>query len=79
MHRNLDRRIEVLVRLESAEHISRIQSLLDLHMSAKASTWILASDGHWDRQVVAQGKPVDVHDTLMHDTMERNKLGRARP
>jgi len=79
MHRNLDRRIEVLVRLESSQHIARIQALLDLHMSAKASTWILASDGHWDRQVVAQGKPVDVHDTLMHDTMERNKLGRARP
>ena len=78
MHRNLDRRIEVLVRLENSEHIARIQALLDLHMSPIASTWILANDGHWDRQVVAGKASIDVQDTLMRDAGERNKAGRVR-
>ena len=77
MHRNLDRRIEVLVRLESPAHITRIQALFDLHMSPTASTWILANDGHWNRQVVESKSSIDVQDTLMHDSGERNKAGRA--
>ena len=78
MRRNLDRRIEVLVRLVSPEHIDRINSIVDLHMSPTASSWILESDGHWDRQVVTDGSPIDVQDALMRDAGERNKAGRTR-
>lgn len=78
MRRNLDRRIEVLVRLVSPEHITRINAIINLHMSDTASSWILESDGHWDRQIVTDGLPIDVQDTLMHEAGERNKAGRTR-
>jgi polyphosphate kinase len=78
MRRNLDRRIEVLVRLVSPEHIEEVNSIIDLHMSPIASSWSLESDGRWDRQVVADGALIDVQDTLMRDAVERNKAGRTQ-
>ena len=49
MHRNLDRRVEVLVRVPSAEHVAEIEALLDLAFDADTSAWILGSDGTWSR------------------------------
>lgn len=78
MHRNLDRRVEVLVRLEADEHIARINRLFDLHMSDTASTWYLTSEGHWDRQV-SHGEPLfDVQNTMMKEAEVRNKNGAPR-
>ena len=48
MHRNLDRRVEVLVRVTDTEHRSRLRSLLDLAV-ADASAWALRADGSWTR------------------------------
>ena len=49
MHRNLDRRIEVLVRLPDAASIESIGDLLDLAFAPDTSAWVLASDGSWAR------------------------------
>ncbi|CAN5327295.1 RNA degradosome polyphosphate kinase [soil metagenome] len=49
MHRNLDRRVEVLVRLPHAESISSIGALLDVAFDADTLAWELASDGTWSR------------------------------
>ena len=78
MRRNLDRRIEVLVRLVSPEHIEEVNTIIDLHMSPIASSWSLESDGRWDRQVVTDGALIDVQDTLMRDAVERNKAGQTQ-
>lgn len=48
MHRNLDRRVEVLVRLPSALG-TRVESLLDLAFDADTNAWELDADGVWNR------------------------------
>ncbi|CAN5569179.1 RNA degradosome polyphosphate kinase [soil metagenome] len=49
MHRNLDRRVEVLVRLPHEESITAISKLLDRAFAPDTSAWELASDGSWSR------------------------------
>jgi polyphosphate kinase len=49
MHRNLDRRVEVLVRLPGDESRAAIGDLLDLAFDADTDAWELASDGAWVR------------------------------
>jgi len=49
MHRNLDRRVEVLVRLPSAELARLSDELLDLAFDAGTCAWLLRADGEWVR------------------------------
>ncbi len=50
MRRNLDRRVEALVKVTSAQHRSYIADLLDRAFSDGTDTWWLTSDGRWLRQ-----------------------------
>ncbi|MDN3241878.1 RNA degradosome polyphosphate kinase [Glycomyces tritici] len=50
MHRNLDRRVEVLVRVEGDAHRAQLTSLLDRGMDADIRTWRLGPLGLWTRQ-----------------------------
>ena len=45
MHRNLDRRVETLVRLETPEHVSEVANLFDLAFDPGTSGWDLNPDG----------------------------------
>jgi polyphosphate kinase len=69
MHRNLDRRVEALVRLSQPDQIREMNALFELAMSDEASTWHLEADGTWVRhQYSADGKPlIDVQDKTMAD------------
>jgi polyphosphate kinase len=49
MHRNLDRRVEVLVRLPGDENVGAIARLLDLAFDPATNAWVLGSDGDWVR------------------------------
>ena len=49
MHRNLDRRVEVLVRLPGEENVAAIAGLLDLALDTNTRAWVLGSDGDWHR------------------------------
>lgn len=73
MHRNLDRRIEALVRLTDPDHIRMITELFDLGMSDDSATWHLESDGTWTRHHVnEQGEAlIDVHNEVMRRTAAR--------
>ena len=51
MHRNLDRRVEALVRIESEKHKARLQGILDDSMSDQYSTWKLTDDNQWHRNI----------------------------
>jgi len=78
MHRNLDRRVEVLVKLEADDHLARISRIFDLHMSESASSWILTSEGHWTRHT-SDGEPLmDVQNTMMEEAEVRNRNGVQR-
>ncbi len=67
MHRNLDRRIEVLVRLGSPKHVAGLGTLLGLAFDEGTSTWHLGPDGTWTRVSTAvDGAPlVDVQSALI--------------
>jgi polyphosphate kinase len=69
MHRNLDRRVEALVRLSQPDHIREMNALFELAMSDAAATWHLGSDGTWTRhQYDNSGKAlIDVQDKTMQD------------
>jgi len=47
MERNLDRRVEVLVRLDDPVHVARVDRVLDLALADTASAWTLNPDGDW--------------------------------
>ncbi|HET7429991.1 MAG TPA: RNA degradosome polyphosphate kinase [Nocardioides sp.] len=47
MHRNLDRRVEVLVQVPSEENVAQVGALLDLAFAPSTYAWELDSDGEW--------------------------------
>jgi polyphosphate kinase len=49
MHRNLDRRVEALVRLKDPGHLAELDELLTLCMDPQTISWHLQSDGSWER------------------------------
>lgn len=68
MHRNLDRRVEVLVRLSEPAHINGMNQMFDLAMSESVCSWKLDSTGSWKRsQFDSHGtKLADFQDTMMN-------------
>ena len=64
MHRNLDRRVEVLVKLPSAGLTDQVGSVLDLAFDARTRAWSLDSDGRWTRQS-PEDAPVDFQGALI--------------
>ena len=67
MHRNLDRRVEALVRLVQPDHIREINELFDLAMSDQSASWSLQSTGEWTRRQFGENgvRLTDVQDHLM--------------
>jgi polyphosphate kinase len=51
MHRNLDRRVEALVRIDSEKHKESLKTILDDSVSDKYSTWTLDLANNWVRNV----------------------------
>ena len=49
MHRNLDRRVEALVRVADPGHVAQLSELLDVGLADDVSRWELAGDGRWVR------------------------------
>ena len=73
MHRNLDRRVETLVRLRQADQLKEMQNLFDLGLSDATASWHLEADGNWIRhQFDANGKKLnDMQDQLMVEMLAR--------
>ncbi|GAA3644213.1 RNA degradosome polyphosphate kinase [Microbacterium awajiense] len=78
MHRNLDRRVEALVRVTAPNHLKEMESLFDQAMSDGTSSWHLGPDGLWERHMVdAEGRPlIDLQDKRM-STVQRRRRARA--
>ena len=67
MGRNLDRRVESLVRIDKKEHQNRLQEILDLGLSPSSSSWQL-SGTDWSRvSKNSKGEGLlDVHSAFIH-------------
>jgi polyphosphate kinase len=51
MHRNLDRRVEALVRIDSEKHKARLKGILDDSVSDQYSSWRLTHENAWVRKI----------------------------
>jgi polyphosphate kinase len=71
MHRNLDRRVEALVRITQPDHIKELTQLLDLGMSSQVSLWNLSETGDWIRTTHSESgvRLADMQDELMARTL----------
>ncbi len=80
MHRNLDRRVEALLRITDPAHVVDITSLLDRGTSDMTSRWDLTSDGRWTRHHRApDGEPLtDVQTALVDMHLKRRRKARRR-
>ncbi len=74
MHRNLDRRVELLVQVTDAGHQRRLRRVLHLGMDDRTSCWWLDADGHWVRHSRDEdGNPLrDVQETLIRERRVRS-------
>jgi polyphosphate kinase len=72
MHRNLDRRVETLVRVKDPAVQAQLDSLFEQSMADDVIRWELQPDGCWNR-LPASGQPAHhLQSELMHRAGERN-------
>ncbi|MFC7942746.1 RNA degradosome polyphosphate kinase [Microbacterium oxydans] len=78
MHRNLDRRVEALVRVTDPAHLKELSTFFDLAMDDGTSSWRLGPEGVWTRHATdADGKPlIDLQDKTM-GLIQRRRRARA--
>ena len=80
MHRNLDRRVEALVRIADPRHVDELRSLLARGMSDGYGHWRLSGDGRWTRVTLADdGSPLpDLQTALIDAHAKRRRKARRR-
>jgi polyphosphate kinase len=77
MHRNLDRRVETLVRIGDPGHRAELRGLIDMAMDDTSSSWWLDADGTWTRHHLdASGAPLnDIQEYLIRTRQSRTADG----
>jgi polyphosphate kinase len=73
MHRNLDRRVEALVRVTLPSAQEDLRNVLELSMSDDTEGWDLSGDGTWHRTATVPTKP-HVH---LQEALLRQIIGKA--
>ena len=73
MHRNLDRRVETLIRLVDPEETADIYALFDYAYDPETSAWDLEADGTWTRRLFdADGRHLrDYQESLIEIKRKR--------
>ena len=66
MHRNLDRRVETLVRVDDEAIRHRLREILELGLADRSGSWTLDADGRWHRVAApgTTGRMPSVQDEL---------------
>jgi polyphosphate kinase len=67
MHRNLDRRVEVLVQLKEPDHVTELGDLFDLGFDERTGSWWLQADDTWQARLSdPDGRPLrDLQERLI--------------
>ena len=77
MHRNLDRRVEALVRIADPDQVSELIELMDESTDDGTSSWHLEQDGTWQRHHLGPDGPlVDLQAALIYRQRRRPGTGR---
>ena len=80
MHRNLDRRVEVLASISSPAHATEIGELFDVAFDKRTASWKLQPDGTWIQFTVDdEGKPLQDMQELLIGTKSRRRLTASPP
>ncbi len=59
MHRNLDRRVEVLVQLKETDHIGEVREMFDMALDEGTQSWWLQPDNTWEARLTRpDGEPL---------------------
>jgi polyphosphate kinase len=71
MHRNLDRRVEVLCEVADPQARAHLREMLDMALSPRTSAWDLQPDGNW----VRSGGPdkIDLQELLLKRLADRGE------
>lgn len=71
MHRNLDRRVESLVKITQSDQIKELNNLLELAVGGTVAIWELESSGIWRRDSKNQegAALIDMQDEVMARTL----------
>ncbi|MGB7820059.1 MAG: RNA degradosome polyphosphate kinase [Ornithinibacter sp.] len=80
MHRNLDRRVEALLRITEEGHISDLMALMERGRRDEYSHWLLLGDGRWQRRHLdPEGAPLaDLQATMVEMHAKRRRKARRR-
>ena len=66
MGRNLDRRVESLIRVDKKDHHQRLQAIIDLGLSNETSSWQLFGTEWTRKSLDSSGNSLnDVHSTMI--------------
>jgi polyphosphate kinase len=68
MHRNLDRRVEALVRVTDPTAVAELTGVLDMSMSDDIAAFELSADGEWRRP---NGGGAHLQTALMRRIVDR--------
>lgn len=72
MHRNLDRRVEVLVSITNPRHIGQIEEWFDMAFDEGTASWWLEPNGWTQRTADAAGEPLlDMQEALIQAVSAR--------
>lgn len=73
MNRNLDRRIETLIRVDDLSHKARLRDILEQYFSANVKRWEMNMFGIWERRRKSQSGEIfiDIQEELMEGIRER--------
>ena len=73
MHRNLDRRIETLVNIQTQSHKEQINQLLSLYLSPEIKRWQMDSEGLWKRVLLSEANEalMDIQEQLIGESRVR--------
>jgi polyphosphate kinase len=80
MHRNLDRRVEALVRIGDEGHADWLRTLLEMEADDATASWHLEPDGSWTRyHLDDSGEPLlDVQQWLIDRANRQHRKARRR-
>jgi polyphosphate kinase len=75
MHRNLDRRVEALVRITAPDHVEELRGLIEASISPETASWHLGPDGDWTRQANAGDatRLTDLQESIIRSRSRRRR------
>jgi polyphosphate kinase len=73
MDRNLNRRVESLVKIINEEHKAQLMSLLDEYLSDEIANWQMQSNGKW--QSISKHNDGTAIDSVQNLLIEKYRIG----